>query len=169
MDKDYELRKISELRNQGGTSNKNVYMLTSKSFFIALMRAQKHSKHNIDPTIYAEYFQFIQKVFLYYSEYELKHEMIRSKRIIGEKDDKLDNMSKQIAELLGYAKETKHDNEELNAKLDETNESLEEVKTDLQQTKQEVRIVADHLINKSLTSTMNPIDEGLKHHALMHD
>ena len=62
--RNYLLRKLSE-QHKSGTKHVNVYMLTPEAFFRALQRAQQHSKHDVDPTIYADYFQFIQKAFLF--------------------------------------------------------------------------------------------------------
>lgn len=93
-----------------------------------------------------------------------------NKKIIKEKDDKIDELSRdvknlttltqqqskqmqqqsdQIAELLGYAKET--------------TETLHEVRDDLTETKEEVQIAKSYLQEKSFTSTKNPTDES-KHH-----
>ena len=62
---------------------------------------------------------------------------------------KLDKQSAEIAELLGYAKNT--------------NQTLHEVQDDLTETKEEVKIAKSYLEEKSKTSTKNPSDES-KHH-----
>ncbi len=80
-----------------------------------------------------------------------------NKKIIKEKDDKIDRLEKkidsqseQIAELLGYAKET--------------TETLHEVRDDLTETKEEVKIAKSYLEEKSFTSTLNPKNDKLHHY-----
>jgi len=50
----------------------DIYMLTPESFFLALMRSKRTKGQTVDPIIYAEYFQFIQKSFLQYTKYQLR-------------------------------------------------------------------------------------------------
>lgn len=86
-----------------------------------------------------------------------------NRKIIQEKDDKIDEcikkidqqsqkidqQSEQIAELLGYAKDT--------------TQTLHEVQDDLTETKETVKIAKEYLQEKSFTSTKNPSDKN-KHH-----
>jgi len=57
---------------QGGYTIKKIYMLTPEAFFLALQRAQRRPNQLVDPTIYAKYFQFLQKVIKYYDQYQIK-------------------------------------------------------------------------------------------------
>jgi KilA-N domain len=74
-----------------------------------------------------------------------------NRKIIKEKDDKIDELSHKIDELLGYAKST--------------TEKLDEVKDELIETKEEVILSKTYLEEKSFHSTMNPSNDSL-HHAV---
>jgi hypothetical protein len=67
---DYELRDVSQLRPQGGTSIKKVYHLTPNAFKKCLMRALRRSKQTIDPAIYCDYFLLLEEVYSLYKEYQ---------------------------------------------------------------------------------------------------
>jgi len=69
-DEDYELRDVSELRPQGGTSTKKVYTLTPESFKKCLMRAQRRPAQTVDPVIYCDYYLLLEKTYRLYTNYE---------------------------------------------------------------------------------------------------
>ena len=80
---DYNLRKVSELRPQGGTSNKNEYYLHPRSFKICLMRSLKTKK-------YAKYYILLEDCIIYYNDYQIelnKNYIIKLK--IVQKDNKI--------------------------------------------------------------------------------
>jgi hypothetical protein len=58
---DFELRAVSELRKQGGTSISKHYILTPDSFKICLMRSRRNPNQTVDPTIYGLYFILLEK------------------------------------------------------------------------------------------------------------
>ena len=61
-DEDYsELQDVLELRPQGGTSTKKVYMLTPESFKKCLMRAQRRPGQTVDPVIYSDYYLLLER------------------------------------------------------------------------------------------------------------
>jgi hypothetical protein len=61
-DIDYsELEDILQLRPQGGTSTKKVYMLTPEAFKTCLMRARKYPNQKVDPVIYSKYYLLLEK------------------------------------------------------------------------------------------------------------
>jgi hypothetical protein len=63
-DIDYsELRDISQLRPQGGTSTKNVYMLTPEAFKTCLLRARRYPNQTVDPTVYSKYYLLLEKTY----------------------------------------------------------------------------------------------------------
>ena len=62
-DEEYRLQDILELRPQGGTSTKNVYMLTPEAFKTCLMRSRKYPNQKADPTIYSKYYLLLEKTY----------------------------------------------------------------------------------------------------------
>ena len=146
--KDFELRNVSQLRSQGGTSIKNEYYLHPRAFKICLMRSLK-------TRIYANYYLLLEECIKYYNDYqiELKEKYIiklkkKNKIIIKIKDDKIDKLEEKINTLLEDNKITKKYNEEIikrskkmelqlnetleklditNDKLDDANEELEDI------------------------------------------
>ena len=63
-DEDYsELQDILQLRPQGGTSTKNVYMLTPEAFKTCLMRSRKYPNQKADPTVYSKYYLLLEKTY----------------------------------------------------------------------------------------------------------
>jgi len=67
---DYRLQDILQPVKQGGTSTKNVYILTSEAFKTCLLRARQHSKQTVDPQIYAKYYLILEKMYKMYTDYE---------------------------------------------------------------------------------------------------
>lgn len=62
QDEDYsELRDVPQLRPQGGTSIKKVYMLTPEAFKKCLIRAQRRPKQTVDPVVYCDYYILLDK------------------------------------------------------------------------------------------------------------
>jgi hypothetical protein len=63
-DEDYsELQDILQLRPQGGTSTKNVYMLTPEAFKTCLLRARRYPNQTVDPTVYSKYYLLLEKTY----------------------------------------------------------------------------------------------------------
>jgi hypothetical protein len=60
-DEEYRLQDILELRPQGGTSTKNVYMLTPEAFKTCLMRSRKYPNQKADPTNILNIIYFLKK------------------------------------------------------------------------------------------------------------
>jgi hypothetical protein len=153
--KDFELRNVSQLRSQGGTSNKNKYYLHPKTFKICLMRSLKTRE-------YANYYLLLEECIKYFNDYQielnkryiikLKSKIIKKDAQLIIKDDKIDELIKKTDELLKNNKEILKNNEELfksnksmekslnkaNYKLDETLEKLEEVHEELENTNEEL-------------------------------
>lgn len=157
---DYLLPNVGQqdLIAQHGGSNKKEYILTPYAFKLCLIRA-KNSKQ------YANYYLMLEKVFYYYREYQYQYKA----KLLSMKDEKIDtlnqkidNQSKQIAELLGYAKDTK-------STLDETNEILVDVQTELADTKDDLDDLVDKVDDLKYSfeetasrSVPNPADPTLR-------
>jgi hypothetical protein len=127
---DFELRDVSQLRNQGGTSTSKVYHLTPGAFKLCLMRAQRRASQPVDPVIYAKYYILLEKVFKLFTDYEKAY----LSKLNSMKDDKIDKLqstvdqqSAKIDKLLGYAEDTKESLDEVkiqNTELLEKNDVL---------------------------------------------
>jgi hypothetical protein len=62
-DIDYsELQDILQLRPQGGTSIKKIYMLTPEAFKNCLLRARKYPKQKVEPVIYCDYYLLLEYI-----------------------------------------------------------------------------------------------------------
>lgn len=127
---DYRVGNVAQPVAQGGFSNKKSYTLTPKAFKLCLIRAKNSKK-------YAKYYLLLEEVVDSYNEYE---KMCKD-NMLARKDTKLDEMrlemnkqTKQIAELLQYARDTKETLEETNDKLDNAVDKLEDVKDVLEET-----------------------------------
>ncbi len=135
-DEDFTLRNVPQRNKNGrGATTKKIYMLTPESFFTALQRAQRRSGQSVDPIKYAKYFQFLQKVILYYSKYETAVEasnnahLTNENKSLHEKMDRLhqdnqilhqDNLmqSNEIAELKAMTTSLISHTQDTNTKLD---------------------------------------------------
>ncbi len=80
-----------------------------------------------------------------------------NKKVVEQKDAKIDELMRKMDELLGHA-------ETSNSKLVDIEDELEDVKEELVDTREEVATTMSHLTRKSLVSTMNPVDPNKHHH-----
>jgi hypothetical protein len=112
-DIDYsELEDILQLRPQGGTSTKKVYMLTPEAFKTCLMRARKYPNQKVDPVIYSKYYLLLEKTYGLYRDYqnillvkqlEQKDEQLEQKdHQLEQKDHQLETQAQQIEEQRRY-------------------------------------------------------------------
>ena len=51
---------VWQLRPQGGTSIKKIYMLTPEAFKKCLMRAQRRPRQKVDPVVYCDYYLLLE-------------------------------------------------------------------------------------------------------------
>ena len=96
--KDFELRNVSQLRPQGGTTNKNEYYLHPIAFKICLIRSLKTKK-------YAKYYLLLEECIKYYNDFQielnkkyiikLKDKHKENKILIKEKDNKIDSLEEK--------------------------------------------------------------------------
>ena len=128
---DYQVHNVMQQDLQHGGSNKKEYKLTPNAFKLCLIRA-KNSKE------YAKYYLMLEEIFYYYREYQNKYQL----KLLSIKDDKIDQLfkdnkiqsdkidkqSKQIEELLGYAKNTTDELKELKEQNEEILEQNDELK-----------------------------------------
>ena len=129
--------KVQQVKS--GAKHSNIYMLTPESFFLALMRSKRTKGQDVDPMIYAEYFQFIQKAFLQYTKYQLRCAQHKAEILSGEnKSLNTDNKSlkESVQELLSDNKELKSsvqdllsDNDLLKANNNELLSNVQELLT----------------------------------------
>jgi hypothetical protein len=130
--KDFELRHVAELRIQGGTSDKIIYLLKPDSFKKLLLDLNDHKQR----LKFINYFALLEKCVSYYNTYQ----QLYSEKLLSGKDEKIDNLQKDIKEVLNqnndlmnqnksqhesieklmkYAKDTNDIVHELNIKVDE--------------------------------------------------
>ena len=181
---DFDLRKVSEVRPQGGTVMKNEYYLRPRAFKICLMRSLKTKK-------YAKYYLLLEECIKYFNDYQIelnKKYIIKLKNKIIKKDHKIDHLEEKLNTIIEYNKKTQIMNEELikqnnethkmnkellksnksiekllnnaNYKLDETLEQLDEVHEQLENTHEELEETNDKLDNtdKYLKIVANKLD-----------
>ena len=72
---DFELRNVSELRPQGGISNKNEYLLHPRAFKICLVRSLKTKK-------YAKYYLLLEECIKYFNDYQIELQIIKNQRFL---------------------------------------------------------------------------------------
>ena len=179
---DYQLRNVSELRPQGGSSIKNEYFLHPDAFKICLMRS-KNTKR------YAKYYLLLEKCIKYYNDYQnllkekyiikYKNKINENKIIIKEKDDKIDILEEKINQILNDNKQILKSNQHLENKLNklenQNSELLDSVE-DLKDDNEEIHHKLDVTIKKLDISTedrvINPNNKqklenfaGSKNHA----
>ena len=125
---------VSQVGQQSETSRgikyTKQYKLTPYAFKLCLIRS-KNSKE------YAKYYLLLEQVFKNYQEYQVLYNKNINKHLTKENKslhEKIDKQSSQIEELLGYAKETKEQNEELNNKVDDLKDTMEDIKEDFKET-----------------------------------
>ncbi len=109
QDTDYTLQDVLQRNSNGrGATTSNIYMLTPGAFFLALQRAQRRKNQTSDPTIYAKYFLFLQRVVKYYDTYQIrKLELldIKNKGTISSLEKKLEQFHKESMEVLQETKQ----------------------------------------------------------------
>jgi len=91
-----ELQDVLQLRPQGGTSIKKVYMLTPEAFKKCLMRAQRRPKQKVDPVIYCDYYLLLEKTYKLYTDYEkqlLNKQLEQKDHQLKQKDVQLKNFT----------------------------------------------------------------------------
>jgi uncharacterized coiled-coil protein SlyX len=171
-EEDYTRADICERGKSGAQIHKH-YNLTPDAFKKCLMRAQRRANQPVDPVVYVDYYLLLEKIIKLYNDYQSGY----LKKVLSTKDAKIDELIKQnnvqnqkidaqsaqIAELLGYAKDTRDTLDEVQDELAETKNTLDDVQDDLTETKEDVKIAKKHLIEKSKVSTRNPKSEN-KHH-----
>ena len=145
---DYRVGHLSHPVKQGGFSTKNEYKLTPYAFKLCLIRS-KNSKE------YAKYYLLLEQVFKNYQEYQIMYQKV----LLSGKDEKLDEMkqtidkqSAQIDELLGYAKKTveqnedlKEQNEELYEKVDYMNDNMEDMNDNMEDMKENMEDMKENI------------------------
>ncbi len=184
----YTLRHVSQRNSNGrGATIKNIYMLTPQALFLALMRAQRRPDQTIDPIIYADYFMFIQKVMLYYNDYQkqlqhnkdqielkekedkidkLEMEKKNDKIALNEKDDKIDRLEQTVNKLL---QATNKSNDKLDVaidKIDEANKQLNDANGKLDNMENTMNDIHQVAVESAYHSTAIVPDGKQTHFAL---
>ena len=153
--KDFELRNVSELRSQGGTSNKNEYYLHPRAFKICLIRSLKTKK-------YAKYYLLLEECIKYFNDYqnEIKNKyIIKLKFKIDKKDNKIDKLEEKIDKLLKSNDETNKINQETNNKYDNLLKANEELLKRSKRSERHDQKMKQHI--EDITVNLDDIKEEL--------
>jgi chromosome segregation ATPase len=154
----------------GATSGSKEYKLTPYAFKFCLIRA-KNSKE------YAKYYLLLEQVFKNYQEYQIMYQKV----LLSGKDEKLDEMkqtidkqSAQIDELLGYAKKTveqneelKEQNEELYEKVEYMNDNMEDMKENMEDMKENMEDIKDAFKETADRSVPSPKKSDERHEFIL--
>ena len=107
-----ELLDIQQLRPQGGTSTKKVYILTPEAFKTCLLRARRYPNQTVDSKIYSKYYLLLEKTYKLYTDYEKQllfkqleqkdHQIEQKDHQIEQKDHQLEQQTQQLIEERDY-------------------------------------------------------------------
>ncbi len=147
---DYQVHNVMQQSDTSrGVKYAKEYKLTPYAFKLCLIRSKNSKK-------YAKYYLLLEQVFKNYQEYQIMYQNV----LLSGKDNKIDNLIKetkkqsaQIEELLGYAKETKQQNEELKETVDDMSEEIKEMNEDINDMSKDIN---------NLNDTMDEIKESFK-------
>ncbi len=98
---------------------------------------------------YAKYYLLLEQVFKNYQDYQIMYQKV----LLSGKDEKMDEMKKQIEELLGYAKKTTQQNEELKETVEDMSDEIKEMNEDIEDMSKDIN---------NLNDTMDEIKESFK-------
>lgn len=143
-------------KKKHGGNNAKQYKLTPYAFKLCLIRS-KNSKE------YAKYYLLLEQVFKNYQEYQIMYQKV----LLSGKDEKIDELiqenkkqSAQIDELLGYAKKTAEQNEDIK----EQNEDLKDTMEDLKDTMEDIKDAFKETADRSVP---NPNNENERHEFIL--
>lgn len=135
--KDYKLSNVGEF-SKGGKGNTNEYLLHPRAFKICLMRS-KNTK------LYAKYYLLLEECIKYFNDYQLELQriyIIEYKNKISDqelnlkfKDNKIDELQKDLKELIKLNKRIDKRSRILEDQLNDANYKLDDVGADLEDTK----------------------------------
>jgi hypothetical protein len=107
-----ELQDVLQLRPQGGTSTKKVYILTPEAFKTCLLRARRYPNQTVDSKIYSKYYLLLEKTYKLYTDYEKQllfkqleqkdHQIEQKDHQIEQKDHQLEQQTQQLIEERDY-------------------------------------------------------------------
>ncbi len=162
---DYTREDILERNSNGiGANKRYVYMLTPESFFTALQRAKRCKGQRVDPTIYAKYFQFLQKVVKNYSDYQTKMYEHKNRLLMIDNNTLTTNnktLNKNIEELKASNARMEASNARLEADMQEVlnhgrnaNIKLDRIQESVDELSNIVRMTLPMWVGSSVTKTM---------------
>jgi hypothetical protein len=139
---DYNLRLESEVRENRGEVQKNVYMLTPRAFKKCLIRSK-------NTQIYASYYLMLEEAIVWYMKYQLE---LNQKCLLLTKDRceslevATESLKLNLAEVENKMEETKQKMQETENKMEETENKMEknkqkmaEVENKMEETKQKMQ------------------------------
>ena len=153
---DYRVLRGTPQNSKKGGRPQKVYMLTPDAFKLALQRARKTDTQSIDPKIYSLYYQFLEKVVKYYSDYQVAKLTIAK----GSLESTLSNLLSKVDGIVDSNKRLEKHAEEQEKLAKKAEFDLNSVKTSLNS---KLDRVVTMLQEKSIVSTINPSNSKLHH------
>lgn len=102
----FESRINSRFKPTKAGRSKNLFVFTPDAFFELLMNANTLKTQKVNPKVYRTYFIFLQKIHLYFSEYQnaiREKELAEAKKTISEQKSEFDSMMKRFDEQCAKA------------------------------------------------------------------
>jgi hypothetical protein len=147
---DYQVHNVmQQSETSRGKKYAKEYKLTPYAFKLCLIRS-KNSKE------YAKYYLLLEQVFKNYQEYQIMYQ----NNIINGITDENKSLHKKIDELLGYAKETQKQNEEIKEQNEELNDKVDNLQDNMADIKEAFKETADR-------SVPNPNDDNERHEFIL--
>jgi hypothetical protein len=115
-----ELQDVLQLRPQGGTSTKKVYILTPEAFKTCLLRARRYPNQTVDSKIYSKYYLLLEKTYKLYTDYE-KQLLFKQ---LEQKDHQIEQKDHQIEQKDHQLVQTYHQLEQKDHQLEQQTQQL---------------------------------------------
>ncbi len=133
-----------------GGHNKKEYKLTPKLFKLCLIRSIKENK-------YANYYLLLEECYYYYQEYQIMYQ----NNIINGITSENKSLHKKIDELLGYAKNTTQQNEEIKQQNENLKETVDEIKEQNDELNEEIKDLNYEMknMNEQIEDLNESVDE----------
>lgn len=161
---DPKSKSINAKNTRGRPSN--LYMLKPDSFKLALIRAQKFDTNPIDPTMYATYYFLLEEAVNHYNVYQMEQLKLRNAKLREENVNlNVDNTKygDVINQMFAKLNSIENKNNQLLDKAEKAEQTAEKAETARDQIVKKLDTVVDMLKEKSIVSTMNPVDTKLHH------
>lgn len=149
---DYRVDNVGQPVKQGGVSTKKMYTLSVDAFKLCLIRAKNSRK-------YASYYLTLERVVAFYYQYLTQYDA----NLISMKDDKIDRLEAQLAEVLGNTRKIIDRNDELIDRNEEIIEKLENSEIQKEKLEDKVDAIRDVLEDTLQDRNQRPQNTTIHH------